>query len=277
MDKSMTVIEPKKVSGGKGNIRRFASLSLTLAKKDLKTMYTQTLLGPLWHLINPVLMSLLFAVVFGRVARISTDGIPAFLFYMSSNVIWNFFSSCFTRCSSTFLSNARLFSKVYFPRLTVPISGVISRSFTFAVQFVIFAAVYVFYALNGCAARPNLCVLLLPVIILVCMILSCAAGLIISSLTVKYRDISVVTGLMATVWMYLSPVVYPVSSLGGALKTVVTLNPMTGVIETFRYAFLSSGSLNIYSFLYSILFSVILFILAVFVFKRTERNFADKI
>lgn len=256
---------------------KYRDLVILFVKRDLKNVYKQTVLGPLWIVINPFLSTFVFTVIFGIIANISTDGIPQFLFYMSGNILWSFFSSCFNRASSTFLSNARIFGKVYFPRLVMPLSGIIYNSITFLVQFVMFAILVTVYALTGANVHPNLIVLALPILLIHIAFLGTGTGLIISSLTTKYRDLNVLVSFGLTLWMYLTPVVYPVSQIPESFRWVMLLNPVAPIVETFRYAFLGSGSFEWFFLLISAAVTAVLLILGMIVFNQVEKNFIDTV
>lgn len=256
---------------------KYRDLVILFVKRDLKNVYKQTVLGPLWIVINPFLSTFVFTVIFGIIANISTDGIPQFLFYMSGNILWSFFSSCFNRASSTFLSNARIFGKVYFPRLVMPLSGIIYNSITFLVQFVMFAILVAVYALTGANVHPNLIVLALPILLIHIAFLGTGTGLIISSLTTKYRDLNVLVSFGLTLWMYLTPVVYPVSQIPDSFRFIMLLNPVAPIMETFRYAFLGSGSFEWFFLLISAAVTAVLLILGMIVFNQVEKNFIDTV
>ena len=256
---------------------KYRDLVILFVKRDLKNVYKQTVLGPLWIVINPFLSTFVFTVIFGIIANISTDGIPQFLFYMSGNILWSFFSSCFNRASSTFLSNARIFGKVYFPRLVMPLSGIIYNSITFLVQFVMFAILVTVYALTGANVHPNLIVLALPILLIHIAFLGTGSGLIISSLTTKYRDLNVLVSFGLTLWMYLTPVVYPVSQIPESFRFIMLLNPVAPIVETFRYAFLGSGSFEWFFLLISAAVTAVLIILGMIVFNQVEKNFIDTV
>ncbi|MCI6617044.1 ABC transporter permease [Ruminococcus sp.] len=256
---------------------KYRDLVILFVKRDLKNVYKQTVLGPLWIVINPFLSTLVFTVIFGIIANISTDGIPQFLFYMSGNILWSFFSSCFNRASSTFLSNARIFGKVYFPRLVMPLSGIIYNSITFLVQFLMFAILVTVYALTGANVHPNLIVLALPILLIHIAFLGTGTGLIISSLTTKYRDLNVLVSFGLTLWMYLTPVVYPVSQIPESFRFIMLLNPVAPIVETFRYAFLGSGSFEWFFLLISAAVTAVLIILGMIVFNQVEKNFIDTV
>ena len=256
---------------------KYRDLVILFVKRDLKNVYKQTVLGPLWIVINPFLSTFVFTVIFGIIANISTDGIPQFLFYMSGNILWSFFSSCFNRASSTFLSNARIFGKVYFPRFVMPLSGIIYNSITFLVQFVMFAILVTVYALTGANVHPNLIVLALPILLIHIAFLGTGTGLIISSLTTKYRDLNVLVSFGLTLWMYLTPVVYPVSQIPESFRWAMLLNPVAPIVETFRYAFLGSGNFEWFFLLISAAVTAVLIILGMIVFNQVEKNFIDTV
>lgn len=256
---------------------KYRDLVILFVKRDLKNVYKQTVLGPLWIVINPFLSTFVFTVIFGIIANISTDGIPQFLFYMSGNILWSFFSSCFNRASSTFLSNARIFGKVYFPRFVMPLSGIIYNSITFLVQFVMFVILVAVYALTGANVHPNLIVLALPILLIHIAFLGTGTGLIISSLTTKYRDLNVLVSFGLTLWMYLTPVVYPVSQIPESFRWAMLLNPVAPIVETFRYAFLGSGSFEWFFLLISAAVTAVLLILGMIVFNQVEKNFIDTV
>ena len=256
---------------------KYRDLVILFVKRDLKNVYKQTVLGPLWIVINPFLSTFVFTVIFGIIANISTDGIPQFLFYMSGNILWSFFSSCFNRASSTFLSNARIFGKVYFPRFVMPLSGIIYNSITFLVQFVMFAILVAVYALTGANVHPNLIVLALPIMLIHIAFLGTGTGLIISSLTTKYRDLNVLVSFGLTLWMYLTPVVYPVSQIPESFRWIMLLNPVAPILETFRFAFLGSGSFEWIYLLISAAVTAVILIFGMIVFNQVEKNFIDTV
>lgn len=256
---------------------KYRDLVILFVKRDLKNVYKQTVLGPLWIVINPFLSTFVFTVIFGIIANISTDGIPQFLFYMSGNILWSFFSNCFNRASSTFLSNARIFGKVYFPRLVMPLSGIIYNSITFLVQFVMFAILVAVYALTGSNVHPNLLVLALPILLIHIAFLGTGAGLIISSLTTKYRDLNVLVSFGLTLWMYLTPVVYPVSQIPESFRWIMLLNPVAPIVETYRYAFLGRGCFEWFYLLISAVVTDVILISGMLVFNQVEKNFIDTV
>lgn len=257
---------------------KYKDLIWLFVQRDFKTKYKQTILGPLWFIIQPLLTTFIFTIVFGQIARLSTDGVPQFLFYLAGNVPWLFFSACLTHTSSTFYSNARLFGKVYFPRIVSPISTVITCFFNFLIQFIMFLLIDIVFILIGASAKITLYALLFPLLILQLGLLGMSVGIIISSLTVKYRDLQVLVGFGVQLLMYLSPVVYSVSSIpNSTLRNIILLNPVTPSIEFLRIGFLGSGSTPWIYLAISFCVTLVLAFFSVVVFNKTERNFIDKI
>lgn len=256
---------------------KYRDLVILFVKRDLKNSYKQTVLGPLWIIINPFLSTLVFTVIFGMIANISTDGIPQFLFYMSGNILWSYFSNCLSRSSSTFLSNARMFGKVYFPRLVMPISGIIYNSITFSVQFAMYLVLILIYMFTGANVHPNFCLLIMPLLLLHTALLGTAIGLIITSITTKYRDLNILVSFGVSLWMYLTPVVYPISQVPESLRIPLLLNPVAPIVETFRFAFLGSGTFEPFYLIVSMAVTVVLLILGMIIFNQVEKNFVDTV
>ena len=246
-------------------------------KRDFVSVYKQTILGPLWYLIQPVLTTIIYTVIFNKVAHISTDGNPAVLFFLTNTVAWNYFSSCINKTSNTFILNAGIFGKVYFPRLVSPISVIISNLIAFVFQFVLFLGFMLFYYLHGQKISPNICILWTPVLLITMAFLGLGIGIIVSSLTNKYRDLQFLLQFGVQLLMYATPVIYPLSFIPAKYKIYVLANPMTSIIETFRYAFLGSGSYNPLHLLYSIVFSVVIFFVGIVFFSRIEKSFMDTV
>ncbi len=271
-----TVITPKKTKsvGGFAAWKRAAELTRLFVVRDCKTLYTQTVLGPLWFVLSALLTSTVLTVVFGGIAKLSTDGVPQFVFYMAGSILWTYFSSCLAKISETFRNNARLFGKVYFQRLTVPVSVVFSKMVIFGVQFAIFLVFSIVYAANG-AVQINAACLLLPVVLLQSAVLALGCGLILTSLTAKYRDFSVMIGFLLQAWMYITPVVYPASAVGETYRWVYMLNPVTPFMEAFRYGFLGVGALSWGHMVISIAVTLLLLWVGIVFFRRTERTFID--
>ncbi len=255
----------------------YRDLILLFVKRDFVTVYKQTILGPAWHFIQPILTTIIFTFVFGRVAKISTDGVPPFLFYLSGITIWNYFAKCLASTSNIFVQNANIFGKVYFPRLTVPVSLVISGMLTFGIQFIMFLCVWCYYVFKG-QVIPNWYILYIPVFLVNMAILSLGLGMIFSSLTTKYRDLTFLLNFGVQLFMYASPVIYPISALNGMARELMIFNPVAPIIEGFRYAFLSTGGVfNIIQLLCSAIVSIIIFLIGVGVFHKVEKTFMDTV
>ena len=233
---------------------QYRDLILLFVWRDFVAYYKQTILGPLWYLIQPILTTMVFTVIFGNIAQLSTDGLPPFLFYLAGNTMWAYFSTCLTSTSNTFVANSTIFGKVYFPRLSIPISIVISNMIAFMIRFGVFLLFMVYFALIGVDLRINIWVFCLPILVLIMAGLGLGFGIIISSLTTKYRDLQQLVGFGVQLLMYATPVIYPISSVEGWLRWVLIVNPMTPVIEIFRYAFFGISSLDPIYILYSIAF-----------------------
>lgn len=256
---------------------RYRDLIALFVRRDFVSKYKQTILGPLWFLIQPILTTIMFAIVFSRIAKISTDGLPPILFYMSGTVAWTYFSTCLNSTSNTFITNAGIFGKVYFPRLAVPISIVLSTLIQFFIQFTLLILIMFFYRFNGVGFHLNAAILLLPVLILLMALMGLGFGIVISSLTTKYRDLTQLVAFGVQLWMYATPIVYPLSSIPGKYRILVLLNPLTAVIETFRYALLGSGTFNAFHLLYSAIFAFAIVIIGILLFNRVEKTFIDTV
>lgn len=246
-------------------------------KRDFVSRYKQTILGPLWFIIQPLLTSLVFTVIFGNIARLPTDGLPQMLFYMSGNILWSYFSSCLTSTSTTFTANAHLFGKVYFPRLVMPISIVISDLITFAIQFAFFLAYLAFFALRGSAVGLTSWAFALPILLVLMAGLGLGFGIIISSMTTKYRDLQYLVSFGVGLWMYGTPVIYPVSSIPEKWRWVANVNPVTPIIETFRAGFLGAGDASWPRLAYSAVFMIVVIFIGVVIFNRVEKTFIDTV
>ena len=278
-EKWTTIIKPK-TGWFDINLRelfQYKDLITMFVKRDFKTLYKQTILGPLWIIINPLLTTLMYTIVFGNIANISTDGMPQIVFYMLGTTIWTYFSTSLTKTATTFTGNAAIFGKVYFPRLVTPISTVISGFINFAVQFAMFLGFTAYYYANGAPIHPNIFILLTPLLLVELAALSLGFGIIISSLTTKYRDLAVLVTFGVQLWMYATPVVYPASQIGGKLKTLMMLNPVSPIVESFRYAFLGSGSIP-WNFLgISAITTLVVLFIGVVLFSRVEKTFMDTV
>ena len=260
-------------------IWRYRDLLWIFVKRDFTTFYKQTILGPIWFFIQPLISTIVFTVIFNRVAGIPTDEIPPFLFYMSGIIAWNYFSSCLTSTSGTFTTNAGLFGKVYFPRVIVPLSTVVSGLFRFGVQLLMFLGFYFYYLkLGKYQINPSVQILLfLPILIIQMAMLGQGLGMIISSLTTKYRDLNYLVSFGTQLMMYASPIVYPLSVVPENYKLYILANPMTPVIEGFRQAFIGKGIMEINLLIYSTVFSLITFLIGLLVFNKIEKNFIDTV
>lgn len=246
--------------------------------RDIVTAYKQTVLGPIWYLIQPFFMTAMYMFVFGGIANISTDGLPQMLFYMSGILCWNYFGDCLGKAQSTFTANAGVFSKVYFPRLVVPISGVISGMVRLAIQFGLFICIFLYYYLNGTSIHPNIYILLFPLLIIMTAFMGLGFGIIISSMTTKYRDLSIIFGFVTYLWMYATPIIYPLSAVPESYnkyKWIIELNPMTSIVETTRYAFMGEGAFSWASLGYSFGVTVVVVIIGTWMFNKIERSFID--
>lgn len=255
---------------------QYRDLIVMFVKRDFKTMYKQTILGPLWIVINPILTTLMQVLVFGNIADISTDGMPQFLFYMAGNTMWLYFSSCLTKTSTTFTANAAVFGKVYFPRLVTPISIVISGLISFGVQFAIFLVTDIYYAVNG-MIHPGLLVLITPLLVIELALLGMGCGIIISALTTKYRDLAVLVTFGVQLWMYGSAIIFPVSSLPEKWAHLLMLNPVVPIVEAFRYAYTGHGTFSVkYLGIGAIVTLAILFV-GMVIFNKVEKTFMDTV
>ncbi|MFC1488319.1 ABC transporter permease [Thermodesulfobacteriota bacterium] len=256
---------------------QFKDLIYLFVHRDFVSRYKQTILGPLWYIIQPLFSSGIFTIVFGKFAGLPTDGLPQFLFYLAGNVVWSNFSSGLTSTSRTFTANANLFGKVYFPRLAVPTATLISNLISFGIQFVLFIFFMAFFAAKGATIQPNLWILTFPLLLLMMAGLGLGSGIIISSATTKYRDLQQVVGFGTNLLMYATPIIYPLSAVPGKWKWVVLANPMTPIVETFRYAFLGAGTVNPLHLVYSGVFATVLLLIGILIFNRVERTFMDTV
>lgn len=262
----------------------YRDLLTLFVKRTITVQYKQTILGPLWWIIQPALTVIMYMVVFGGIAGIPTDGVPQPLFYLGGVCMWQYFSSCLTGTSNTFVTNAGIFGKVYFPRLIMPLSTVISNLVRFGIQLGLFIIVYVYYAIVGKAPSPNGYLLLAPVLVIMMAGLALGFGVIISSMTTKYRDLQVLFSFVVQLWMYATPIVYPLSQVAGKtvlgmdLTTIMCLNPVTPVIETFKYGALGAGEFIGWGWLaYSFVFMIVVLTLGVLIFNKVQKSFMDTV
>jgi lipopolysaccharide transport system permease protein len=259
------------------DIWNYRDLLLLLVKRDFISVYKQTVFGPLWFFIQPIFTTIIFTFVFTRMAKISTDGVPPVLFYLTGTVAWNYFAECLTKTSTVFRDNAGLFGKVYFPRLIMPLSIIMSSLVKFGVQFLLFAIILGWYVVTQPDIHPNIYITLFPVLILLMALHGLGLGLIVTALTTKYRDLAFLVAFGVQLVMYATPIIYPLSVIPEKYKPILALNPLTGLIETFRYAFLNKGSFYLYPFIYSVISTLIVFCAGVMVFNKVEKNFVDTI
>lgn len=265
---------------------RYRDLCVLFVKRNIITQYKQTILGPLWFIIQPALTVIMYMIVFGGIAGIPTDGVPRPLFYLAGTCTWSYFSNCLIKTSNTFVTNAGIFGKVYFPRLIVPIANIISNLLQLGIQFGFFVIVYVFYALvdPNCTAHLTWYALLLPLVIFMLAGLALGFGTIISSMTTKYRDLQVLFSFLVQLWMYATPIVYPLSQtgskffLGVPVHTFMCLNPVTPVIEVFKYGFLGAGEFVGWRWvIYSFVFMCVLLALGIIIFNKVQKSFMDTV
>ena len=281
-----TVIKPrnKLLEVNLKEIWDYRDLLSLFVKRTITVAYKQTILGPLWWVIQPALTVIMYMVVFGGIAGIPTDGIPQPLFYLGGVCMWQYFHDCLTKTSNTFVSNAGIFGKVYFPRLIMPLSGVISNLVRFGIQFGLFVVVYIYYAIIGQAPTPNWYFLLFPLLVFMMAGLAFGFGVIISSMTTKYRDLQILFSFFVSLWMYATPIVYPLSRVAGKQKwgfdvaDIMCLNPVTPVIETFKYGALSAGQFVGWGWLaYSFIFMLIVMALGILIFNKVQKSFMDTV
>lgn len=278
-DKWTDVIKPQRnlLDWRFGELLRARDLIMLFVWRDFVSVYKQTILGPLWYLIQPLLTTLTFTVIFGRIASLPTDKLPDFLFYLSGSVVWSYFAECLNKTSSTFITNSNLFGKVYFPRLSVPISILISNLIAFAIQFILFLIFVAYYWATGSAVSPNWSVLLLPFYVLVMAGLGLGFGIIVSALTTRYRDLQFLVRFGVQLAMYATPIIYPLSSIPEKYRLLIIANPMTSIVEGFRYSFLGSGVINPWHLLYSFVFMLISLAIGIMLFNRIETTFMDTV
>lgn len=247
-------------------------------KRNIVVQYKQTVLGPLWYIIQPLLTVIMNIVVFGGIAKMSTDGLPQAIFYMAGNVCWFYFSDCLNQTSSTFRTNQAMFGKVYFPRLVVPIATVISNLLRFGIQMGLFVAFYLYFFFSGSDITPTWALLLFPLFVVMLAGLGLGFGILVSSMTTKYRDLSILFTFIVSLWMYATPIVYPISMVPeGTLRTLIMLNPMTAIIEAFKYATLGQGYFSWLALGYSFAFMVVLLLFGVVIFNKVQRSFMDTV
>ncbi len=257
---------------------QYRDLVVLFTKRNFTVRYKQTVLGPAWLFITPIISSLIYTFIFGGIAGIGTEGVPQILFYMSGNAIWTFFSSCVTKNAATFISNANVFGKVYFPRLTTPISNMFTSGIEFGIQMLMVLVFLLYYLLHGSVTPNWVGCLMIPVVLLHLGVMGLGVGIIISSLTTKYRDLSILVSFGVQLWMYITPVVYPLSQAGeGLFKTLLLINPVTAPVEVFRYALLGQGTIVLWALGWSWTFTFLVAVFGIMVFNRVEKTFMDTV
>ena len=272
------------ITSGKGDLApnvkelwRYRDLLLMFVKKDIITVYKQTILGPIWFVVQPLLTSLMFLLVFSTIAKIPTGTIPPILFYLIGTTLWNYFSETLNITSKTFIENASIFGKVYFPRIILPVSKIISGLVKFLIQFALFAVVWLYFVCVQKTIAPNWYILLAPVWLLFIVLLSLGIGIVISSLTTRYRDLLFLIGFAVQLAMYITPVIIPLSEVTGKKRIFFLLNPLTSLFEAFKYGFFGNGFFDLPWLGYSVLFTFIVLALGLVIFNRVEKRFIDTV
>ena len=260
-------------------IWQYRDLMMLFVKRNIITQYKQTILGPLWYVIQPMMTTVMYMVVFGGIAKISTDGLPQPLFYLAGISFWQYFADCLTKTSNTFVNNAGIFGKVYFPRLVTPLSDVISNLVRFGIQFALFLIVYIYYFIfTDANIQPNLYALLFPILVIMLAGLALGFGILFSSMTTKYRDLQLLLSFFVSLWMYATPVIYPLSTItNDTLRMVMQLNPLTGIVEFFKYGMLGVGNHEWWMLGYSFGFMVVLLAIGIIVFNKVQKSFMDTV
>lgn len=279
-----TVLVPKAklLSFNIKELIRYKDLILLFVKRNFVAYYKQTVLGPAWAIIQPLLTTVVFTLIFGNVAGLAADGVPSFIFYFSGTILWTYFSSCLTATATTFVTNSAILGKVYFPRLVMPISTVMSNLISLGIQFIFFLGFYFYFLFTGQGIHPNGFILLTPLLIIQLAVLSLGFGIIISSLTTKYRDLAMLVGFGTQLWMYATPVAYDMNRMtifaaGGTLHIPYMLNPVTPIVNIFRYAFLGIGEIEWVFYFISIAITALVFAVGVVLFNRVEKTFMDTV
>jgi lipopolysaccharide transport system permease protein len=256
---------------------KYRDLIYLFVHRDFVAQYKQTILGPAWHFIQPLFTTIIFTIIFGKIAQLSTDGAPPFLFYMSGTVIWTYFATVLTATSNTFVGNAAIFSKVYFPRLAIPVANLVSRLISFTIQFFFFLCFLGYFIWQGSAIQPNIWVLATPLLLLMMAGLGFGLGIIISAMTTRYRDLVVLVGFGVQLLMYASPIIYPLSALPEEWQFWAGLNPVAPIVELFRYAYLGKGSIDLTMLGFSFLIVSGILLIGIIMFNKVERTFLDTV
>ena len=258
-------------------IWQYRDLLKMYVKQAIITQYKQTILGPLWFFIQPAITTVMYMLIFGGIAKIPTDGLPQPMFYLAGIVCWQYFADCLTKTSSTFISNQSVFGKVYFPRLVVPLSTVIANLVRMGIQFLLFILVYIYYIVLGTSVSPNAYAFLIPLLIVILAGLSLGFGIIVSSMTTKYRDLTILFSFIVQIWMYATPIIYPLSTMSPKKQWIMALNPVTSLVEAFKYGTMGVGTFNWYQLGYSFVFMVVLLFIGIVVFNKVEKSFMDTV
>ena len=278
-DKWDIVLKPKRklLDLNLKSLWRYRDLLLLFVKRDIIIIYKQTILGPLWFFIQPLMTTVIYIFVFGNIAKLPTDGLPQPLFYLSGIIMWNYFSECFLRTSDTFTQNAGVFGKVYFPRLITPISLLISNVLKFLIQFSLFLAFCIYYWSNGLKMNIQLEIIIFPFLIILLALIGVGFGLIFSSLTTKYKDLKFLIAFGVQLIMYATPVIYPMSTLPAKVQSILWWNPLTHIIEAFKFSFLGAGCFDVKGLFYSLFFTLIVLFSGIIIFNKTEKSFMDTV
>ena len=279
MEKFDVVITNKRkwFSFNLGELAKYRDLIFLFVKRNFVSRYKQTILGPAWAVIQPLLTTVVLTVIFGNIAGLSPNGVPAFLFYFAGTLVWSYFSSCLTETSTTFTGNAQLFGKVYFPRLVMPVATVTSNLISFFIQFVMFIGFLVYYLTVGAGIHPNMWMLFTPILLIHMAMLGMGCGVIISALTTKYRDLAMIVGFGVQLWMYATPVAYDYTRIIPKYLGIYMLNPMAPIVMVFRYAFLGTGYINWTYYLTSVAITLVLLLFGIALFNRVEKTFMDTV
>ncbi|GGF20606.1 ABC transporter permease [Hymenobacter cavernae] len=273
------VIQPKTslLDLGLKDVWRYRDLVMLFVRRDFVSTYKQTVLGPIWFFIQPLLTTIIYVIIFGNVAKLSTDGLPTTVFYLSGITIWNYFSLTLMNTSTVLRDNAGMFGKVYFPRLTMPLSIVISNLARFGVQFALFIMVWLYYIVKGSSIHPNALIILTPVLVIIMGVLSLGLGMIFSAMTTKYRDLAMLLAFGMQLLMYATPVIYPLSSIPAKYKWLIMANPMSCIVEAFRYAFLGTGSFSWGYLSYSLAVTIVVMLAGTIIFNKVQKSFTDTV
>lgn len=255
----------------------YRDLVLLFVRRDFVAMYKQTILGPVWAVIQPLLTTVAFSFIFGKVAGLAAEGVPTFLFYLAATITWSYFSGCLNACSDLFVRNSGILGKVYFPRIVMPISAVLSKLIDFAIQYIFFICFLFAFLLNDADVKPNIFMLITPLLVIELALLGLGCGIIISSLTTKYRDLSLLVGFAVQIWMFATPVAYDISIVPERLMPFFMINPVTPLILIFRYAYLGIGSIDWFYYMISWLTTAVVLFVGVVLFNRIERTFMDTV